>query len=185
MPVLASLTHRKWLKAGVWLVEKHVKDGDLERQRVPVMEVVQFQSIISRSIIIIHDGPPTDPTHPPPVPISAPPPNSSTDTEPPNLSNLSKNLQKRALKAASLASKKLERRACKKENKKLGKVLKHTAGEIDSDKDEENELKKRNNRKRIKLDEANWLGVRVVVDLGFDELMNDKVRFATTIWYYI
>ncbi|KAF9478402.1 hypothetical protein BDN70DRAFT_880005 [Pholiota conissans] len=82
---------------------------------------------------------------------------------------LSKNAQKKAAKAERFASLKLERRAREKEAKKEKKrqrVEKRAAGELADSEDEE---KKRQAKKR-KVE----FGGRVVVDLGFDGMMNDK-----------
>ncbi|RDB20091.1 tRNA (guanine(9)-N1)-methyltransferase [Hypsizygus marmoreus] len=81
---------------------------------------------------------------------------------------LSKKAMKRAAKAELYAVKKLERRAKEKEAKKEKKRLiaeKRAAGELDEDEEEKNRPKK---RPRIEF------GGKVVVDLGFDEMMNEK-----------
>lgn len=77
---------------------------------------------------------------------------------------------KKAAKAERIAATKLERRAREKEARKQKKRIlaeKRAAGDLD----EEGEEETRRRTKRPKIDFAG----RVVVDLGFDELMNDKV----------
>ncbi|KAF8625590.1 hypothetical protein AX15_005290 [Amanita polypyramis BW_CC] len=79
----------------------------------------------------------------------------------------SKNALKKAAKAERYAAYKLERRAREKEAKKQKKRVraeKRAAGEPD---DEEESHQK----KKIKLE----FGGRVVIDLGFDDMMTDKV----------
>jgi hypothetical protein len=87
-----------------------------------------------------------------------------------NLSKVpSKNSIKKAAKAERFAAIKLERRAKEKEAKKLKKRLiaeKRAAGELDDDEEEKNRRKK---RPRV------HFGGTVVVDLGFDDMMNEKV----------
>lgn len=82
---------------------------------------------------------------------------------------MSKNALKKAAKAERLAAVKLERRAREKQAKKEKKrqrAEKRAAGEID---DEEEEKKKRAKRPRLEF------GSTVLVDLGFDDMMNEKV----------
>ncbi|KAG6841822.1 hypothetical protein C0991_006229 [Blastosporella zonata] len=79
---------------------------------------------------------------------------------------ISKNAQKRAVKAELHAAYKLERRAREKEAKKEKKraiQAKRAAGELDED-----EEKNRQKKRRL------HFGGRVVVDLGFDDKMNEK-----------
>jgi hypothetical protein len=86
------------------------------------------------------------------------------------LPSLSKKAAKRAAKQERYAATKLERRAREKEAKKEKKRLKaekRAAGELDDD-DEQDQSRK---QKRRRLE----FGGRVVVDLGFDALMNPKV----------
>ena len=88
---------------------------------------------------------------------------------------LSKNAIKKAAKAERLAALKLERRAREKEAKKEKKRIraeKRAAGELDDD-EEEDDIRRRT-MKRPKLQ----FGGTVVVDLGFDSMMNDKVSQA-------
>lgn len=88
---------------------------------------------------------------------------------------LSKNAIKKAARDAKFAANKLERRAREKEvkkEKKRVKAEKRAAGELD----EEDENQRR--RKKPKL--GNF-GGRVVVDIGFDDMMNDKVRAVWTL----
>lgn len=82
---------------------------------------------------------------------------------------MSKNALKKAAKAERLASLKLERRAREKEakkEKKRQKALKRAAGELDEDEDE--------NKCHAKKPRLQFGGT-IVVDLGFDDMMNDKV----------
>lgn len=93
---------------------------------------------------------------------------SLDDTKP-----MSKNAIKKAAKAERLAALKLERRAREKEAKKEKKRIraeKRAAGELDDA--EEEEMKRRMKRSKVQLE----FGGTVVVDLGFDSMMNDKVR---------
>jgi hypothetical protein len=95
---------------------------------------------------------------------------SSTNTVQVGTTPLSKNAIKKAAKAARLAALKLERRAREKEAKKEKKRIraeKRAAGELDDD--EEEEIKRRLKRPKLQF------GGTVVVDLGFDSMMNDKV----------
>ena len=83
---------------------------------------------------------------------------------------MSKNALKKAVKAERFAAIKLERRAREKEakrEKKRQRAEKKAAGELDEDDDED----KRRQEKKRKLE----FGGQVLVDLGFDEMMNDKV----------
>lgn len=96
--------------------------------------------------------------------------NKSTDGTTP----MSKNAIKKAAKAARLAALKLERRAREKELKKEKKRIraeKRAIGELD-DVDEEG-MKRRMKRPKLQF------GGIVVVDLGFDSMMNDKVSKIT------
>ncbi|KAF9464817.1 guanine-1-methyltransferase-domain-containing protein [Collybia nuda] len=89
-----------------------------------------------------------------------------TNSDPPKVP--SKSALKKAAKAERLAAVKLERRAKEKEAKKQKKRLmaeKRAAGEIDEDEEERNRHKK---RPRIRF------GGTVVVDLSFDDKMNEK-----------
>lgn len=84
----------------------------------------------------------------------------------------SKSAMKKAAKAQRYAASKLERRAKEKEAKKEKKRLKAekcAAGEFDEDEDENNRRKK---RARLQFDGT------VVIDLGFDKLMSEKVGCA-------
>jgi tRNA (guanine9-N1)-methyltransferase len=81
---------------------------------------------------------------------------------------LSKSAMKKAAKAERYAAAKLERRAKEKEMKKAKKRLKaekRSAGELD-DEEEKNRRKK---RARLQF------GGKIVIDLGFDQLMSEKV----------
>lgn len=85
--------------------------------------------------------------------------------------SLSKNALKKAARAERFAAYKLERRAKEKEAKKEKKRVlqaKRAAGEIDEDE---------NKKRRSKKPKLHFDG-RVVVDLGFDDKMNEKVGCA-------
>jgi len=92
---------------------------------------------------------------------------------------LSKKAQKRAAKAEHFAATKLERRAREKQARKEKKrqtAAKRAAGELDEDEaslDASREKKKR----RIANVESPF-GGRVVVDLGFDDKMSEKVSYS-------
>jgi tRNA (guanine9-N1)-methyltransferase len=94
------------------------------------------------------------------------------------LAPLSKNAQKKAAKTARFAAQKLERRAKEKEAKKAKKRIKaqkRAAGELEEDEVHEEEEKMRM-MKRAKTGAGQKpFGARVCVDLGFDEMMTDKV----------
>lgn len=88
---------------------------------------------------------------------------------------LSKKGQKKLARAARYQEAKLERRAKEKERKKEKKRLareetarKREAGEPVSEDEQP--------RKRAKTAVAEPFGARLVVDLGFDDKMTDKVR---------
>lgn len=89
---------------------------------------------------------------------------------------LSKSAQKKQARAARLAEVKLERRAREKERKKEKKRLAREAklanptGEAN---ESEDVLEPKKKKPRIKKDDP--FGARIVIDLGFDELMSDKV----------
>jgi hypothetical protein len=93
---------------------------------------------------------------------------TSTDPKP-----MSKKAMKKAAKAERIAATKPERRAREKEARKEKKRVlaeKRAAGELNEENDEE----ARRRTKRAKIDFAG----KVVVDLGFDEMMSDKVSSA-------
>ena len=105
-------------------------------------------------------------------------PASTSDTSAPlptqDQQPLSKNAQKRLAKAAYLEEKKRERRAAEKERKKEKKralAEKRAAGELDED-----EVGGRSN-KRQKTEQGPRapFGARIVVDLGFDDMMTENV----------
>ena len=85
---------------------------------------------------------------------------------------LSKNAQKRALKMAKVEERKLERRAkekAAKKEKKRKRAERIAAGEQPS----EDEMA----QKRAKMSQVKEpFSARVVLDLGFDDKMSDKVR---------
>lgn len=92
-------------------------------------------------------------------------------SEPSIAKPMSKKAMKKAAKAERFAAVKLARRAREKENKKEKKRIqseKRAAGELD---DEGEAEEKRRQAKRPKID----FGGNVVVDLGFDVMMSDKV----------
>jgi tRNA (guanine9-N1)-methyltransferase len=83
---------------------------------------------------------------------------------------LSKSALKKAAKAERFAANKLERRAREKEAKKERKrsqAAKRAAGELDDGNVEESNRRKKKARVQF--------GSRVVVDLGFDDMMSEKV----------
>ena len=91
-----------------------------------------------------------------------------------NPQGLSKKAQKRAAKAARLHELKLERRAREKEAKKHKRRERARAianGEL-------NENTSRKRRRTNASGETEIFNARVVVDLGFDELMSDKVGIS-------
>lgn len=99
---------------------------------------------------------------------------SSDDTKP-----ISKNAMKKAAKAERLAALKLERRAREKETKKEKKRLKaekRAAGELDDF--EEEEAKRRLKKPKLQF------GGTVVVDLGFDSMMNNKVSLPIIMYRF-
>ncbi|KAI0796284.1 guanine-1-methyltransferase-domain-containing protein [Irpex lacteus] len=107
-------------------------------------------------------------------------PSTSTSTQPPTESAestqpqpLSKNAQKKLARAARLAEQKKERRAYEKEKKKEKKrqlVEKRAAGELGDDAEEGGP------RKKAKTDAGPKVPfkARIVVDLGFDDLMSEN-----------
>jgi tRNA (guanine9-N1)-methyltransferase len=96
-------------------------------------------------------------------------PNPAQESE--SLNRLSKKAQKRAAKAARLHEFKLERRAREKEAKKHKR--RERAQAIARGQPDENASRKR--RRTNAGGETEIFNARVVVDLGFDELMSDKV----------
>ena len=93
---------------------------------------------------------------------------------------LSKNAQKRAAKAAYLQEKKLERRkrekAAKKEKKRAQRERAAAVRAGDEDADDADDINEPA-RKKVKHDgPVRTFKARVVVDLGFDSYMTDRVR---------
>lgn len=91
----------------------------------------------------------------------------------------SKSSLKKAARLERYAATKLERRAKEREakkEKKKQKAEKRAAGELDEDDDEETKRKKKKARVGPRF------GGKVVVDLGFDDMMNDKV--SSYLWLY-
>lgn len=94
---------------------------------------------------------------------------------------LSKKARKKLAKTAYFESIKMERRAREKEVKKEKKRVlaqKRAAGELDSEEEEQLRAKK-----KPKASKPDFYG-KVVVDLGFDDKMNDKVRSAECVHVY-
>lgn len=81
---------------------------------------------------------------------------------------LSKKAQKRAAKAARLQEQKAERRAREKEAKKRKRRERAEAGDAEP----------RKRRKMGGFDQTSF-AAQVVIDLGFDDMMTDKVRTNT------
>ena len=104
---------------------------------------------------------------------------SETEQSPSNSpAPLSKKAQKRAARHARFAEQKLERRVkekqAKKEKKRI-KAQKRNTGELE-DCEAEAEEEKRRMMKRAKTgDGQKPFGATVCVDLGFDDMMTDKV----------
>lgn len=103
----------------------------------------------------------------------------SEETEPVNAVPLSKKGQKKQARAARYQEAKLDRRAKEKERKKEKKRLareetarKREAGEPVSEDEQP--------RKRAKTMIAEPFGARIVVDLGFDDMMTDKEIVSLT-----
>ncbi|KAF5321087.1 hypothetical protein D9619_000558 [Psilocybe cf. subviscida] len=99
---------------------------------------------------------------------TAPPPPAEQPTQSAEIP-LSRNALKKIAKAEKFAALKLDRRAREKEAKKEKKrerAEKRAAGELDSEDDEE----KKRQLKRRKVQ----FGGHIVVDLGFDDMMNEK-----------
>lgn len=101
-----------------------------------------------------------------PFPVAAGGPEPSAAPLP-----MSKNAQKKAAKAERYAAQKLERRAKEKEAKREKKrvlAAKRAAGELDEGAGQA--------RKRARIGgPGRGFGGRVVVDLGFDDMMSEKV----------
>ncbi|GBE80110.1 tRNA (guanine(9)-N1)-methyltransferase [Sparassis crispa] len=112
--------------------------------------------------------------------IVDPPAEESPEIGSSSAQGLSKNAQKRLAKAARRTEQKKERRAAEKERKKEKKRVqaeKRVAGELDEEVDGRS-------RKKRRIDEQKGLrqpfGARVVVDLGFDDLMSEKEIISLT-----
>ena len=78
---------------------------------------------------------------------------------------LSKKAQKRAAKAARLQEQKAERRAREKEAKKRKRRERAEAGDVDPRK-----------RRKMNIQDQIPFAAQVVIDLGFDDMMTEKVR---------
>ncbi|KAI9057409.1 hypothetical protein FKP32DRAFT_1598279 [Trametes sanguinea] len=101
-------------------------------------------------------------------------PASTSPTTDSGAQPLSKKAQKKLAKAAYIAERKKERRAAEKERRKEKKRLlaeRRAAGELDPE--EEAELQKRK-RQRTDKGPRTFFNARVVVDLGFDEMMTEN-----------
>jgi tRNA (guanine9-N1)-methyltransferase len=113
--------------------------------------------------------------------VDPPQSNGSTELEasssnPPT--QLSKNAQKKAAKAARYAAQKLERRAKEKEAKKEKKRIKaekRAAGELEEDEAQVEEEKRRAMKRAKTGTGQKTFEATVCVDLGFDDMMTDKV----------
>jgi len=99
------------------------------------------------------------------LPVPDDPAVSSEET---TVEPLSKKAQKKAAKAARYAEQKVERRAREKERKKLKRAVAQPEPQ-----DEDGPKSK-----RAKLDPSSQtkFGARLVIDLGFDDKMTEKVR---------
>ncbi|KAL7282698.1 hypothetical protein ACG7TL_004172 [Trametes sanguinea] len=135
---------------------------------LPAVEMVVLNNVGSQHAI---QAPPANAAIPhtiEPAPTSASPaPDSGAQP-------LSKKAQKKLAKAAYIAERKKERRAAEKERRKEKKRLlaeKLAAGELDPE--EEAELQKRK-RQRTDKGPRTFFNARVVVDLGFDEMMTEN-----------
>lgn len=105
---------------------------------------------------------------------------SSRDADVDQPKTPSKNAIKRAAKAARFAAHKLERRAREKESRKEKRRLlseKRAAGELD----DEDVAESNRHKKKHKVNPVVQFHGKVVVDLGFDHLMSDKVSCQTMI----
>ena len=112
-------------------------------------------------------------TPPPEQPILATTEGDQAQPQP-----LSKNAQKRLARAARIAEQKKERRAYEKEKKKEKKrqlAARKAAGELDED-DEQGPRKKARTDAGARIP----FKARIVVDLGFDDLMSENVRVIKT-----
>jgi tRNA (guanine9-N1)-methyltransferase len=92
---------------------------------------------------------------------------------------LTKNALKKAAKKERYEASKLERRAKEKEAKKAKKralAQKRDAGELDSEDEAKIEAQRRLKRARTEAREP--FNARVVIDLGFDDMMAEKVHGA-------
>jgi len=112
--------------------------------------------------------------------LSDPSANTSVDAQP-----LSKNARKKAARAARLAEVKLERRARERERRKDKKRAEREERErkraIGKDvSDSELPAKKRARKER-----KEPFGARIVIDLGFDDMMTEKVRICLVLMLYL
>jgi hypothetical protein len=113
-------------------------------------------------------------SHPEPVSLME----SPADKTSPEPAAMSKSAMKKAAKAQFFAEGKAERRAKEKERRKANKrtlAEKRAAGELDED--EEAHLARQRKRRRLaKETDRDTFPGRIIVDLGFDDKMSDKVR---------
>jgi tRNA (guanine9-N1)-methyltransferase len=97
---------------------------------------------------------------------------STTDVVPP----MSKNAMKKAAKAKFFAEIKAERRVKEKERKKEKKrqlAERREAGELDEE--DEAQLQRMAKKRRLGQKNKETFQARIVFDMGFDEMMADKV----------
>ena len=150
-------------------------------------EATQIQSLFVEpppltSLHIMSSDTPAGPSSPtpaqhtalPPMQPSAPAP---TPEDQPAPQPLSKNAQKRLAKTAYLAEKKKERRLAEKERKKEKKralAEQRAAGEAEGDEEAERE-RARKRQKTAPQGPRTPFAARVVVDLGFDDMMTENV----------
>lgn len=108
------------------------------------------------------------------------PETSGAPSEPAPTQPLSKKAQKKLARAARTAELKLERRAAEKERKKEKKRLlaqKRAAGELDAQ-----DVQAARKKRRTGEGPRTAFGARVVVDLGFDDMMTENVSPSGCGW---
>lgn len=100
--------------------------------------------------------------------------NAPTSGTPSQAQPLSKNAQKKLVKAARIAEQKKERRAAEKARRKERKRIQaenRAVGELDGDDGGDGTG---GSRKRRRVEKSEPFDARVVVDLGFDDMMTDQ-----------
>lgn len=153
------------LRSAAASIEIKLEDHDDTIQREEMMSTEQSNPIAQRR-----------------SPWSTPIENSA-GTDDPSLMHkpISKKAMKKAARAERLAATKLERRAREKQAKKEKKriqVEKRTAGELDKGTEGEEKKSLSKTRKIV-------FGGKVIVDLGFDKMMTDKVSWETLYaWFF-